>query len=352
MSQPTLTGAAPSGTQAGKSVGGQAGYVLCLDGVRAASILFVLASHTLPLGPKAWEMNEVAGRVGMALFFCLSGYLITSMLYRKPQVGPFLAKRVMRIVPALALYLAVLFALFGLPLQSLLLNLAFVSNYAVAGLGGGPVGHLWSLCVEMHFYLAISLAVLLLGRRAVWLVFPGALVVTGFKIDAGSISNINTHLRVDEILVGGWLALISVHHGERLRRWLAAPALAGGLVALLFVLLLVPGPDHGGAIVYRRSYIAMALIGAIMHCNLRPLLMVLESRPAQHIARISYALYIWHMLMVSGWMNEGSTLERYGVKRPISWALTWGAAYISTTYWESYWQTRVRQWLARGSAPA
>lgn len=344
MSQPTLTGAAPAGAQAP----GKAGYVLCLDGVRAASILLVLAAHTMPLGPKPWLLNGVAGRMGMALFFCLSGFLIVSMLYRKPQVGPFLAKRVMRIVPALALYLVVLLVFFGLPLQSAALNLAFVSNYAVSGMIGGPVSHLWSLCVEMHFYLAIALLVLALGRNAVWLVFPGALAVTAMKIEAGAISNINTHLRVDEILVGGWLALISVHWGDHLRRWLAAPALAWALVALLSVLLVISSHKHGGAIVYLRSYIAMALVGTIMHCSLRPLLAVLESRPAQHIARISYALYIWHMLMVWGWMNEGTTLERYGFKRPVSWALTWAAAYASTTWWESFWQARVRKWLARG----
>ncbi len=339
-------------TLAGAQVGGKAGHILCLDGVRAASILFVLAAHTVPLGPKGSEMNLAAGRVGMALFFCLSGYLITSMLYRKPQVGPFLAKRVMRIVPALALYLGVLLVFFDLPLKSFLLTLGFVSNYAVEGLSGGAVEHLWSLCVEMHFYVVISLLVLALGRRAVWLVFPAALVVTGLRIEGEVAANINTHLRVDEILVGGWLALISLHHGARLRGWLTAPGLAAGVIAVLFGLFLASSHNASGPLVYIRPYLAMALIGAIMHCNLRPLLMVLESRPAQHIARISYALYIWHMLMVSGWMNEGSTLERYGVKRPISWALSWGAAYISTTYWESYWQTRVRQWLARGSAPA
>ena len=137
-----------------------------------------------------------------------------------------------------------------------------------------------------------------------------------------------------------------------LRRWLAAPVLAWALVALLSVLLVISSHKHGGPIVYLRSYIAMALVGTIMHCNLRPLLAVLESRPAQHIARISYALYIWHMLMVFGWMNEGTTFERYALKRPVSWALTWAAAYASTTWWESYWQARVRQWLARRPAGA
>ena len=322
-------------------------YVSCLDGVRAVSILLVLLAHTAPLGPKSWLLNAMAGRMGMALFFCLSGYLIVSMLYRDPDVLPFIAKRVMRIVPALFLYLTVLLVFFDLPLQSYILNLVFVSNYAVSGLGGGPVGHLWSLAVEMHFYLAISLAVLLGGARAVWVVIPGALVITGFRVEAEVVSNINTHLRADEILVGGWLALISYHWGAHLRKLFAHPIVAGALIAVLSGLFVVSSHEYGGVFVYLRPYIAMALVGVIMHCRLRGLLDILESRIARYIARISYALYIWHPLMVFGIMNTGSTMERYLFKRPISWALTWVAAHLSTVYWEAFWQRRVRRWLER-----
>lgn len=323
------------------------GYVLCLDGVRAASILLVLLAHTAPLGPKAWSFNEMAGRMGMALFFCLSGFLIVSMLWRDQNIPAFLAKRIMRIVPALFLYLTVLFLFFDLPIRSWLLNMLFVSNYMVEGLGGGPVGHLWSLCVEMHFYLAISLVVLVGGRSALWLVLPAALLVTALRIDLGIISNINTHLRVDEILVGGWLALASLHYGDRLRAVLVRPVLAIGLILLLTALFMISSHDQGGTVTAFRPYLAMALVGVIMHCRLRPLLSVLESRPARYIARISYALYIWHPLMIFGAMNAGSTMERYLLKRPVSWTLTWAAAHVSTIYWEAYWQRLVRVWLKR-----
>jgi len=325
---------------------GKAKYVPCLDGIRAVSILLVLMAHTAPLGPKAWLMNAAAGRMGMALFFCLSGYLITSMLFHKPEVLPFLVKRIMRIVPALFLFLAVLFVFFDLPLSSFLLNITFLSNYLTDGLSGGPVGHLWSLCVEVHFYLAISLLVLIFGRRAVWLVFPAALIVTGLRIDAGVISNINTHLRVDEILSGGWLALISIHWADQLRKLLSNRFATSVILILLCILFVVSSHDNGQPLTYLRPYIAMTLIGVVMHSPLRGLLSVLESRIARYIASISYALYIWHMLMIYGWMNTGSTAERYLVKRPISWLLTWFAAHMSTFHWESHGQRLARKWLA------
>jgi peptidoglycan/LPS O-acetylase OafA/YrhL len=87
-----------------------------------------------------------------------------------------------------------------------------------------------------------------------------------------------------------------------------------------------------------------------MHCRLGSLLAILESRISPYIARISYALDTWHPLMVFGAMNTGSTPERYLLKRPISWTLTWVAAHLSTVYLESFWQRRVRDWLKRGQA--
>ena len=51
-----------------------------LDGWRATSILCVLGAHLVPLGPKALQLNFVAGAMGMALFFCLSGFLIVQFL--------------------------------------------------------------------------------------------------------------------------------------------------------------------------------------------------------------------------------------------------------------------------------
>lgn len=326
---------------------GRLSHVASLDGVRAASILLVVAAHTAPLGPGSWELNGMAGRMGMALFFCLSGYLIVSMLWRDPDVPAFLVKRLLRIVPALFLYLTVLLVFFDLPLRSYLLNLFFLSNYLVAGMEGGPLSHLWSLCVEVHFYLAIALAVALGGRRAVLIVFPAAIVVTGLRIEAEVISNINTHLRADEILVGGWLALIAMRHGDRLRARLAPARVAAPLIAVLTVLFMISSHDRGGALVYLRPYLALALVGAVMHCNLRLVLAVLEGRIARYIARISYALYIWHPLMIFGVMNSGSTLERYLLKRPVSYALTWAAAHVSTVYWESHWQRLARRLVDR-----
>lgn len=321
-------------------------YVPYLDGVRAASILFVLAAHTLPIGLKDWNLNSIAGRMGMALFFCLSGYLIVSILHRDQRIIPFLAKRVTRIIPALFLYLSFLLIFFDIPMQAFVENMLFISNYTYTGLQK-PMSHLWSLCVEMHFYIAISLIVYVFGRRGLLVVFPAALIVTGMRIETGAIAHINTHLRVDEIMVGGWLALASIHYGDRIKARLSNMALSTTLILVLTALTVVSAHNSGGWLVYLRPYFAMLLVGAIIHGNFPALQAILESWLARYIARISYALYIWHPLMIAGWMNTGSTLERYVLKRPVSYVLAFFAAHVSTMYWETFWQGRVRVWLKR-----
>ena len=70
-----------------------------LDGWRGISILLVLAGHLLPIGPKRFELNAAVAAAGMAIFFTLSGFLITRFLLQRPAVLDFLSRRIFRIVP-------------------------------------------------------------------------------------------------------------------------------------------------------------------------------------------------------------------------------------------------------------
>ena len=78
--------------------------ILELDGIRAISILLVLAAHLLPLGPARFQINSMTGLMGMSLFFCLSGFLITRLLFENLDVRRFLIRRIARIYPLLILY--------------------------------------------------------------------------------------------------------------------------------------------------------------------------------------------------------------------------------------------------------
>ncbi|MEO1679885.1 MAG: acyltransferase [Pseudomonadota bacterium] len=326
-------------------------HIRILDGVRALSILLVLAGHTLPLHLGPLRLNEGTAAAGLSLFFVLSGFLIVSILERGMTPGAFLVRRLMRIVPALWMFLLVIAVVMQPPVHVLLANALYVSNYVPGALHNLSMSHLWSLCVEVHFYLAIAFAVAVLGRRGVWLVIPAAVATTGLRISEGAALDIATHLRVDEILAGGMLALVWARSGETLRTALGRPAIALVATAGVGALWYLSCFPESGALPYLRPYLAAGLVGVLLAGRPPLLTSVLESGVAAYVAKISYALYLYHMLMIWGWLNTGSTAERYLLKRPISYALMFGAAHASTFWWEARWQALGKR-LTRNAMPS
>jgi peptidoglycan/LPS O-acetylase OafA/YrhL len=310
--------------------------VPALDGLRAISICLVLAAHLLPLGPKALHLNSTAGPMGMSLFFVLSGYLIISTL-KSATIPEFIVKRLARILPLAYLYILLVFLFFGLSKQSLLSHLGFIVNYRLDQMI--PVTeHLWSLCVEVHFYVFVTLLAAAGGRRALALVWPCCLAITAIRINQGAYIDVATHLRMDEILAGACIATLPT---SRLRAT-AAPLIIWALAAGAWV-----GTSHpdSGWLQYLRPYAAGLLLAATLSQPPNRLIAVLSGRTFRYIAAVSYALYVIHPLTAHGWWNDGSVWQRYLLKRPLGFILTLVAAHMSTFYWERVWIQAARRWV-------
>jgi peptidoglycan/LPS O-acetylase OafA/YrhL len=328
MTQHTLDGR--------KSAQGDHG-VPALDGLRAISIILVLAAHLLPLGPKALQLNSTAGPMGMSLFFTLSGYLILSTL-RSATILEFIVKRVARILPLAYLYILLVFIVFGLSKQALLSHLGFIINYRLDETI--PVTeHLWSLCVEVHFYVFVTALAAVGGRRALTLVWPCCLAITAMRIIEGAYIDVATHLRMDEILAGACIATLPASRFRTSAMSLLVWALAAGAWA---------GTSHpdGGWLQYLRPYAAGFLLAATLSQSPNRLIDVLSSRVLRYVAATSYALYVIHPLTAHGWWSDGSVWQRYLLKRPLGFALTLVAAHMSTFYWERLWIQTARRWLS------
>jgi peptidoglycan/LPS O-acetylase OafA/YrhL len=300
-----------------------------LDGLRAISILFVLSAHMLPLGPKALHLNDSAGAMGMALFFALSGFLVTSNLLAGQGVYSFFIRRLTRILPLAYLYLIVVFLLVSYNPGMLPGNFLFVENYVHSYLNDWNA-HFWSLCVEVHFYFTIGLIVAVFGTRGLWILLPACLAVTLLRISGGVFIDIRTHLRVDEILAGASVALFYR------RGLLSYRASTWWLVAAL-ILWFLASSEFTGPLQYFRPYSSAALLACVIGLVPSMALSILESRLGRYIAEISYALYVIHPATTHGWMNEGTSFQKYFLKRPISFALTFMLAHLSTFYWEKRW---------------
>jgi peptidoglycan/LPS O-acetylase OafA/YrhL len=166
-----------------------------LDGIRGLAVLWVFAFHANALlagglvGPAAGWGQSLAekGLLGVQLFFLLSGFLLAQAWIRAdalglapPRLGPFLARRARRILPAYWFHLALLFGVVlpllqggfavlhtavgqaSLILHPLLLQFAHPGTSSSLGINMA----LWSLTIEAQFYLLLPLlAPLFTGRR-------------------------------------------------------------------------------------------------------------------------------------------------------------------------------------------
>lgn len=292
------------------------------------SILFVLAGHLLPMGPHYWGINSSLAVGGMALFFALSGFLITRFLLDRQAIAEFLRRRLFRIVPlAWAAMLLLAFAA-GADMPTLAANLLFVANLPPQHLLPGGQ-HFWSLCVEVQFYLTVALLVAAGGRRALLLLPPLCLAVTLLRVVVGAEESIVTWLRVDDILAGATMALLcdrprAVAAMRRCPAWIPP--------ALVALLLLAAGP-WGGALSYLRSYASAAAIVISIYSAPSIMRRLFCSRPAAYLATISYALYVFHLMFTITWLGAGGDLVKYA-KRPLLLVCTFAAAHLSTFYYE------------------
>jgi len=179
-----------------------------LDFLRGVAILMVLGMHCRHF---AW-LDRVGGN-GVDLFFVLSGYLISGLLFAEYKasgalrIGRFLLRRGLKIWPSLYLYLAVMaipLAYVG-QLRSLAPPALLYINYSPPH--AGVVGHIWSLAIEEHFYLALPFLLAWLMRRNAlkWLphIYLASIVLCGVaRYAQPERSNFATHCRFDTLLLG------------------------------------------------------------------------------------------------------------------------------------------------------
>lgn len=322
-------------------------HIAVLDGWRALSIVLVLAGHWLPLGPATWQMNSAIAASGMALFFCLSGFLITHFLLQDHRVFPFILKRGMRILPLAWTALICVLVAWGGEVPEALANFLFVANlFPDMLLPGGH--HLWSLCVEMQFYVLVALLVSLGGRFSLYLLPFLCLAATALRIADQQIISIVTWHRIDEILVGGCIALWWHHRDARTK---GHQGIFAWLPLFALTALVASANPHSGELGYLRPYFAALAVGGSLAAFPAALERAFSSSAASYVAKISYGLYVIHGVLTETWLGgkDADSATRYALRIPLT-AVTWLGAHASARYFESFFTGSVRNYLARREA--
>lgn len=337
---------------------------LGLDLLRAAAIVLVLAAH---LGDRALWGNlgftpmvlSLLGHLGVELFFVLSGYLIGNLLLdilREPPTlrdwAVFMARRVMRTMPAYLLWIALLLLTRPLgPSAPYVWQFAtFTQNLAWPMPPGSWFAVSWSLTVEEWFYLLFSATALGLARlqprSGFWLALAGFLVVPTVlralaPIDIGWDASIRqvVSYRLDAIAYGVLAAGIMRDTTVLQRHWRTALglglALVGGVVG---VWLLALGAWEPTSPLWRVWVFNVTSIGLAL---LIPAALVLHLTPGRLTAAIgtlstlSYGIYLNHVPMLSltkVFYKHGVPLSLVGIA--IAMAASLGAAWLSWRYLE------------------
>lgn len=284
-----------------------------LDGLRALAFGSVFVHHAFHV-PLLW--------CGVDLFFVLSGFLITGILIRQKMrqapVSSYLARRALRIVPPYALVVSVCL-LFLVPLDrgGWWWYALFVSNVrdAFSSAGSPPaLSPMWSLAVEVQFYLVWPVAVFALGRRGFLRLCVGLIVLAPVMRAAMTLAfdsfRVVYHLlptRFD-LLAGGALIAVLWHESEDRIRSLARAAPVGiGVCATLFLacVLLVPGfATSANSMVFNvagYSLIAAAMVCVVTYClppRPSPILASLCWEPLVFLGTISYMMYLSHKIVL------------------------------------------------------
>ncbi|WP_425618979.1 acyltransferase family protein [Anatilimnocola sp. NA78] len=353
------------------------GHIPALDGIRGLAILLVTAYRFAgphDEGTPGWVLPLIdLGNRGVDLFFVLSGFLITGILFdAKGQDGyfrNFYARRTLRIFPLY--YTTLLIVLVGLPLIGITTSWLRVSPTDVDSLwvyGSnclmsyrgewqyGALNHFWSLCVEEHFYLIWPLVIFACSRTTamrvcigVFLASAGARIAWLLLGGNNVAAEVFTLFRLDALCAGAFVALVARGPDGfgALLPWAKATLLVTGLMLLplvCFRMRVVTAPTTLFALFFA-AFIPLAVASTKQGA----LSILGKSKMLLWFGKYSYGMYVYQNLLLLGVQGfftaailqqwTGTALGGRLYFMLVMSLLTCGLAWIS---WHAY----EKRWLA------
>jgi peptidoglycan/LPS O-acetylase OafA/YrhL len=318
-----------------------------IDVLRAVAVFLVLGRHLTPCPSDSSTLLHrftavwaQGGWMGVDLFFVLSGFLVSGLLFREHEkfhelrIGHFLVRRGLKIYPPFWLLIGATVVLLKLghqdvPLRALASELLFVQNY-------GPAlwNHTWSLAVEEHFYLLLAFGAFLLARRRSaqpFALIPVAFItvaslcllfrVVGVHVQEDHYAHLlPSHLRLDSLFFG---VLLSYLYHRYPVTFVSAARRFRYVLAGLGALSLLPAfclPLQSTRFIYTYGLTLFYLGGgcllvAALGCDAPATRL---GRVVAYIGSHSYSVYLWHMpvavwgtAVVKSLLGQGGSWSAY-----------------------------------------
>jgi peptidoglycan/LPS O-acetylase OafA/YrhL len=312
-------------------------HIPALDGLRGIAVGSVVAFHiVVEFAP--------GGAVGVDIFFALSSFLITSLIWREMETAGgmscrnFYWRRACRLLPALVLLVAVIapITVFAVGQEDQVwtgtwLSLTYLADFAIVGIGGLPhvdpvYAHTWSLAVEEHFYIiwpvfAVAMYRTRPRRRATMVAFMVSLAVASLAISDAEFGIARTYFFATGHLVplaAGVVAAWVVRFGSAGRcaaylrnqegAWLGW---AGLTILVALVVLPITWPIVGWGLT--RSLATAGATGVILvqlSSGRSRLSALLSNRLLVWAGRRSYGIYLYHGALVHCFVSTVLPLSR------------------------------------------
>ena len=331
-------------------------YNPALDGLRGIAISLVLLFHI-------WPEYFSFGYVGVDIFFVLSGYLITQIIYSNLQAVSFSFKefyrnRIRRIFPALIIVLLITFLigylfLFPSELEQLGKHIQssafFYQNFRLIGEIGywdeaaqlKPLLHFWSLSIEEQFYLFWPLLLFVLYKLRIDLFFS-LFILFVLLITVPQFLNIDPFYhsisRFWELCFGGliyasstkFISLKQIH----CFKW---------IIFVLFILSIGLTYGNNNFSLLKTFIIVLTTGLLILYISTKPNDKLLSTSPLVFLGIISFPLYLWHYVLLSYMHIFGLEVKNYGV-----WIIIFSIfiSYLTYRYIEFYARKKTSYQLA------
>jgi len=294
-----------------------------LDGLRAVSILLVVAGHSIDGGrfPRLLDLVSHAGNLGVRMFFLISGFLITTLLLKEfdatehISLKNFYIRRSLRIFPAFYVYAAAIFILGRMGVVNLLPGdmlhgLTYTMNYHLKR--AWSLNHIWSLSVEEQFYLLWPMTLLLVEPRralriavATVLVVPLIRVLMYFVFSASPTAMTRHFQAVADALASGCLVAFFYNYLGTIKRYTRVTVSPAFIVVPMLLMLL-------SGMTYKLSPGLFWILGQTI-ANIGIFLLldrcvrfpqdwvghVLNWHPLRLIGMWSYSIYLWQELFLN-----------------------------------------------------
>lgn len=363
-------------------VGGVRSFLPAVEGMRACAAMGVVVTH---VAFQTGHSNGAAGRLfgrfdlAVAVFFALSGFLLwrghaaaARGLGSRPRTGHYLRSRVVRIMPAYVVAVVVILAL--LPDANhasptvWLANLTLTQIYVPLTLTGG-LTQMWSLSVEVSFYLALPILALLARRLPVGARVPAIAALAALSwawgwgpVHSGSgINPLDWPPAFFSWFAAGMLLAEWVHSPIGLPHRLARRRVVIAVVAASAYLVaasplagpegLVPGTATQFAVkTAAGSLVAFALVAPLVLDRADTPHRVLGTTVMVTLGRWSYGLFVWHLAALAMVFPVLGVFPFTGrMPMVLVWTLIFGWAIASVSYGlvESPCREALRRWEKR-----